>query len=281
MHITNPYFQLMRLHQPVGISLLLWPCYFSLALNSQDLPSPLLLGLFAVGAVVMRGAGCIINDICDREFDKQVERTKNRPLASGALTVRQALCLLAFLTLLAFMIALSLGLSVIIWSAAALPLVTLYPLMKRITWWPQLFLGITFNWGVLVASVAVTGSVSSPTFLLYIGCMFWTLGYDTIYAHQDKTDDMRIGVKSTALRLGKYSKIFVTICYSLFILCLFGTIWQQHYQPWLASALLLASYGLMIKNILQLDLDGAASCRRAFVSQSWIAGIIFLALLLA
>ncbi len=281
MHITNPYFQLMRLHQPIGIWLLLWPCYFSLALNSQGIPSPLLLGLFALGAVVMRGAGCIINDICDREFDKQVERTKNRPLASGALTVRQALCLLAFLTLLAFMIALSLGLSVIIWSAAALPLVVLYPLMKRITWWPQLFLGITFNWGVLVASVAVTGSIDLPSVLLYIGCMFWTLGYDTIYAHQDKADDMRIGVKSTALRLGKYSKIFVTICYSLFILCLFGAIWQQHYQPWLASALLLASYGLMIKNILQLDLDSTTSCRRAFVSQSWIAGIIFIALLLA
>jgi 4-hydroxybenzoate polyprenyltransferase len=281
MHITNPYFQLMRLHQPVGIWLLLWPCYFSLALNSDGIPSPYILALFALGAVVMRGAGCIINDICDREFDKQVERTKNRPLANGALTVRQALCLLAFLMLLAFVIALSLGIPAILWSAAALPLVALYPLMKRITWWPQLFLGLTFNWGVLVAAVAMTGTINLPTLLLYIGCIFWTLGYDTIYAHQDKVDDARIGVKSTALRLGRTSKIFVTICYSLFGLCLLVASLLQPAYSLLASCLLALSYGLMLSNLLQLDIDNSDACRRSFVSQSRIAAVIFAALLLA
>ena len=276
MNVT-PYIRLMRLHQPVGIWLLLWPCWWALALASGGALDQFTMGLFALGALLMRSAGCVINDIADREFDKQVERTKDRPLASGELSVRQALQLLAILLKLSLLVAIFLGWQVVIWSVAALPLVALYPLMKRITWWPQLFLGLTFNWGALLGWVAVKGEVGMPALLLYAGGVCWTLGYDTIYAHQDTIDDARIGVKSSALRLGVRTKPFVMATYVVAMAC------------WLA-ALSGAGKGLgvlymlaalhFIWQVYVVDLHDPLSARRIFFSNAWLGAIIFLACLL-
>src|SRR5690349_2337918 len=200
------YLRIMRLHQPTGVWLLMWPCWWGVALASPEFPSVLTLFLFFFGAFLMRPMGCVINDLFDRDLDRQVARTKDRPLASGEITTGEALRLVLYLLLLALGVALLLGKAVLFWSMAALPLVVLYPLMKRITWWPQLFLGLTFNWGALVGWVAIRGQVELPAVLLYLGGVFWTLGYDTIYAHQDKADDQAAGIKSTALRLGKNTK---------------------------------------------------------------------------
>lgn len=277
----STYFRLMRLHQPVGIWLLLWPCWFSIALASDELPSARLLALFALGAIVMRSAGCIINDLCDRDFDKQVERTKDRPLANGELKPSQAIATLFLLLSIAFVIAWALGTKVLFWSILALPLVATYPLMKRITWWPQAFLGLTFNWGALVGWVAVKGQIELPALLLYAGCIFWTIGYDTIYAHQDKADDIKIGVKSTAIKWGKQSKIFVTVCYILFTVGLISAILSHSSQPLYPLILTILSCGLMVADLILLNLEDSTACRRSFVFQTRIATLLWGAMLLS
>lgn len=198
----RPYLRLMRLDRPIGTWLLLFPCWWSAALAAEGWPDPLLFALFAIGAVVMRGAGCTINDIADHRFDAQVKRTMGRPIPSGAVSVGQASAFLGLQLLLGLLVLVQLNATAILVGAAALLLVFPYPLMKRITYWPQAWLGLTFNWGALVGWAAVTGGIGLPALLLYAAGVLWTLGYDTIYAHQDKDDDVLIGVKSTALRLG-------------------------------------------------------------------------------
>ncbi len=166
----------------------------------------------------MRGAGCVVNDLWDRDLDKLVERTKNRPIASGAVSTKAGLLFLATLLLIGLIILLQFNLVTVILGCLVVPLIISYPLMKRITWWPQAFLGLTFNFGALMGWSAITGEITAPAILLYIGGIFWTLGYDTIYAHQDKEDDAMAGIKSTALKFGKYSKLWVSIFYTLSIL---------------------------------------------------------------
>jgi 4-hydroxybenzoate polyprenyltransferase len=211
------YAKLARLDRPIGTWLLLFPCWWSLLLA----PAPLswdtlrLAALFTVGAVVMRGAGCTVNDILDRDFDAQVERTRARPIPSGQVTVRQALVFLVLQLLIGLAVLLQLNGTAILLGVGSLALVFTYPLMKRITWWPQAFLGLAFNWGALMGWAAATGEVGLPALILYAAGIAWTLGYDTIYAHQDKEDDARVGVKSTALRLGDQSKIWIYGFYTL------------------------------------------------------------------
>ncbi len=214
----------MRLDRPIGIWLLLIPSLWSIILASRDITfqTYYYIFLFFIGSIIMRAAGCVINDIWDRDLDKLVERTKNRPLASGAISTKKAIMFLATLLLIAFAVLLQFNPTTIILGFLAIPLIISYPLMKRITWWPQAFLGLTFNFSALMGWSAVTGSISTPAILLYIGGVFWTLGYDTIYAHQDKDDDALAGIKSTALKFGKYSKLWVSIFYFisiLFIMC--------------------------------------------------------------
>ncbi len=272
MKISNPYLRLMRLHQPVGIWLLFWPCAWALALASDRLEIGKLL-LFFIGAVLMRGAGCIVNDIADRNFDGKVERTKTRPLASGELNVTQALLLLAVLLLASLLVAYQLGFMVIMWGALALIPVFIYPLMKRVSWWPQLFLGLVFNWGALMGWASVRNQIDFPAILLYIGGVFLTLGYDTIYAHQDKIDDARIGVRSTALRLGEKTKAFVSVMYALAILCFI-----------LASGNILAVLYLIpaaihcFFQVYKLDIDCPNSAKTVFFSNIRLGGLIFLGL---
>lgn len=205
-----PYAQLMRLDRPIGWWLLLIPCWWGLALAAIGTgPQPLHLWfavLFLTGAVIMRGAGCVINDIADRNFDGQVARTRLRPIPSGRVTVRQALAFLAVLLLMGLAILLQFNTLTILTGLASVAIIVVYPLMKRVTYWPQAVLGLAFNWGALVGWTAVTDTLQWPTLALYGAGISWTLAYDTIYAHQDKDDDILIGVKSTALRLGKNTR---------------------------------------------------------------------------
>lgn len=211
----RPYFKLARLDRPIGTWLLLFPCWWGLALASEGLPEPVMMLLFALGAVVMRGAGCTVNDILDRDFDARVERTRGRPIPSGQVSVRQALWFLLAQLLAGLLVLVQFNLPTILLGAASLALVFPYPLMKRITWWPQAFLGLTFNWGALVSWTAVRGELELPALVLYAAGVAWTLGYDTIYAHQDKEDDVRIGIKSTALLFGDRSRIWIAGFYAL------------------------------------------------------------------
>ena len=203
---VRPYARLARLDRPIGTWLLLFPGWWGIALASAGLPDPGLLILFAVGAVVMRGAGCTLNDIADRHYDAQVARTRLRPLPSGAVSVRQAILFLMLQLAVGAAVLLSLNRTSVVLGFAVLGPVGIYPFMKRVTYWPQVFLGLNFNWGALVGWTAVTGALGVAPVLLYLGGVFWTVGYDTIYAHQDKEDDVRIGVKSSAIALGTHTR---------------------------------------------------------------------------
>lgn len=274
----SPYIRLMRLHQPVGIWLLLWPCWWGAALAAHGLPSPKTLLLFAIGAVLMRSAGCIINDIADREFDKKVERTRTRPLASGELNLMQACIMLGFLLAAAACVAWAMGPVVMLWAALSLIPVVIYPFMKRISWWPQLFLGLTFNWGALVGWAAVSGTVDAPAIALYIGCIFWTLGYDTIYAHQDKKDDAAIGIKSTALLLGEDTTRMLGFFYLMAVLAWVATGWLAGSGIAFFVMLLFAELKLGWQ-ICNVRLDDPHSCRALFTSNAGFGWLIFAGIL--
>jgi 4-hydroxybenzoate polyprenyltransferase len=192
----------MRLDRPIGTWLLLWPCVWALVLAGAGLAAWHFYVLFALGAVVMRGAGCTYNDIVDRDFDAAVARTADRPIPSGQVTAKRAAVFLLLQLLASFVVLLQLSATAIWLGVASLVLVFTYPLMKRVTWWPQFFLGLAFNWGALMGYAAAVDGLDAAPVLLYVGGIFWTLGYDTIYAHQDKEDDALIGIKSSALRLG-------------------------------------------------------------------------------
>jgi len=197
---------------------LLFPGWWGIALASQRWPDPALLLLFAMGAVAMRGAGCTLNDIADRGYDGQVARTRLRPLPSGAVSVRQAAIFLLLQLTIGAAVLFSLNRTTILLGAAVLVLIGTYPFMKRITYWPQVFLGLNFNWGALIGWTAVTGALAWPSLLLYVGGVFWTVGYDTIYAHQDKEDDIRIGVKSSAIALGVHTRPWLFAFYGAALL---------------------------------------------------------------
>ena len=211
---AEPYARLARLDRPIGTWLLLFPGWWGIALAAPRWPDPVLLLLFGIGAVAMRGAGCTLNDIADREYDGKVARTRLRPIPSGRVSVRQAVVFMLCQLVLGAAILFSLNTLSIWLGIAVLGLTGTYPFMKRITWWPQLFLGLNFNWGALLGWTAVTGTLAWPPILLYLGGIFWTLGYDTIYAHQDKEDDARIGVKSSALALGHKTRPFLFVFYA-------------------------------------------------------------------
>ncbi len=224
MNQLNLFIELIRLKKPIGYMLLFWPCVWGLSM-AYDFKKNLndyffYLILFFLGSVLMRSAGCIVNDIFDRKFDKEVSRTKNRPIASGKITVNLGLFYSTILCLLAFFVLINFNLFTIILALASMPLAFTYPLMKRFTYWPQLFLGITFNYGLLLGWTSIKGEIDIIPIILYLGAIFWTLGYDTIYGFQDIEDDEIIGVKSTSIKFKENPKIFLTICYLIFILVL-------------------------------------------------------------
>ena len=218
---ARPYARLARLDRPIGTWLLLFPCWWSIALAAPGFATGLwLFVLHGLGALLMRGAGCTYNDIVDRDFDRQVARTADRPIASGAVSVKKAVAFMFAQMAIAFVILLQFNLFAIMVGVASLILVFTYPLMKRITWWPQFFLGLAFNWGALLGYASATGTLDWAPVLLYVAGIFWTLGYDTIYAHQDKEDDVLVGVKSSALRLGDSSQTGIGLFYAGAVLLL-------------------------------------------------------------
>ena len=218
----HPYIRLGRFDRPIGTWLLLFPCWWSIAMASHNFLAIedvcYLFGIFGVGALVMRGAGCTYNDIIDRKLDAQVSRTKGRPIPSKLVTIKQATLFLGILILIGFLVLIALKTFAIWVGALSLILIFTYPFMKRITFWPQLFLGLTFNWGALLGWAAVQEELSPAALLLYAGGIFWTLGYDTIYAHQDREDDPKAGVKSTARRLGLSSKPWLYLFYFIAVI---------------------------------------------------------------
>ena len=218
------FIQLTRLNKPIGFLLLFWPCIWGLTLayyfiGETNLYLKYIL-LFFLGSVLMRSAGCIFNDIVDRDLDKKVERTKQRPIASGKISVLEAFIYIVFLCLISLLILLQFNWLTIVLGMGSMTLAFAYPFMKRITYWPQLFLGLTFNWGVIMGWTSLTNNISIEPLLLYFSAIFWTLGYDTIYGLQDIHDDEIIGVKSTSIKFKNNVKVFVGICYSLFVLCI-------------------------------------------------------------
>ncbi len=289
---SRPYLKLMRADRPIGTWLLFLPCLWGIGLGTygggplvnggvgdQLWPNPVLILLFALGAFIMRGAGCAINDILDRDIDGLVERTKTRPLPAGDITVRQAIIFLGALCLMGLAILLQLNFFSIVLGAASLILVGLYPLMKRVTWWPQLFLGFTFNWGALLGFSAVAGDLQPEAFLLYGAGIFWTLGYDTIYAHQDREDDAMIGVKSSALRLGNKTRPFVALCYVGTIALIAAT--GPLVNMYLGFYLLLIPVALhAIWQVLALDIDDGEGCLKLFKSNRNMGLLIASAILM-
>jgi len=211
------FIELTRLNKPIGFMLLFWPCSWGLAYaysSNQDLSLFIFyLFLFFLGSVLMRSAGCIFNDIIDKDFDKKVKRTKSRPITSGKISVEQSFIYVLILCSLAFLILIQFNLLTILLGMCSMLLAFTYPFMKRITYWPQLFLGITFNWGVIMAWSAINNNISQEIIILYVSAIFWTLGYDTIYGAQDMSDDEIIGLKSTSVKFKKYIKLFVAISY--------------------------------------------------------------------
>lgn len=211
----RPYASLMRLDRPIGAWLLFWPCAWSVALAGVGPEGLELILWFALGAWAMRSAGCVWNDIVDRDLDSKVERTRLRPLASGRASLAGAWALLAILMLLGLAVLLQLGRTAQLVALASLAPVALYPFMKRITWWPQAWLGLVFSWGALVGWPAVLGQLGATAFILWAGSIFWVIGYDTIYALQDREDDALVGVKSSALALGRHARTGIAVCYLL------------------------------------------------------------------
>ena len=270
----RPFALLIRLDKPIGTWLLLWPGLWSIALAADGLPDIRFLALFAAGALVMRSAGCVYNDIVDREFDAQVARTRDRPIASGAIGIKTAIAFLALLLAGGLAILLQFNLFAILLGVASLALVFTYPLMKRITYWPQAFLGLTFNWGALLGWAAIEGGLAWPAGLLYAGGIAWTLGYDTIYAHQDKEEDALIGVKSSALVLGDKTKPWLWVFYSL-TAAGFAVAGALAEVAWPFYAGLGAAALLFIWQATRVKIDDAGDCRRMFELNFWVGAVFF------
>ncbi len=276
---VRPYARLMRLDRPIGTWLLLLPCWWSVALASPKLPDLWLMFLFAIGAVVMRGAGCVLNDIYDRNLDGSVTRTSMRPLASGEIKLWQAILFLILLLLIGLGILLLFDrLTVALGFLSLLP-VAVYPLMKRITWWPQLFLGFTFNWGALMGWSAVTGTLSFSAFLLYVAGIFWTLGYDTIYAHQDRHDDELVGIKSTARLFGDNSRPWVALFYALAIAFLAAAGWVEGLHEGFYILLALAT-GFILLQLALWKMNDPEDCLWRFCSNRNFGLMIFAGIVL-
>lgn len=275
---ARPFARLMRLDRPIGTWLLLFPCWWGTALASDGLPSLRLLALFAVGAVVMRGAGCTINDILDRDIDGLVERTRGRPIPSGEVTTRGAILLLGVQLLVGLAVLLQFNLPTVFWGAASLILVFTYPLMKRITWWPQAFLGLAFNWGAIVGWTAARGELDLPALLMYAGGVAWTLGYDTIYAHQDKEDDARVGVKSTARLFGEGSRLWVG-GFHLLAVILFAASGAVAGLSWPFAVGIVAGALFLAKLTLDWNMDDRNDCLARFKAERLLGWILLAAII--
>ncbi|EDV91405.1 GH17422 [Drosophila grimshawi] len=279
---TKPYAQLMRIDRPIGTYLLFWPCGWSIALSADAgcWPDLTMLGLFATGALIMRSAGCTINDMWDKDIDAKVERTRGRPLASGQITQLDAIVFLSAQLSLGLLVLVQLNWQSILLGASSLGLVITYPLMKRVTYWPQLVLGMCFNWGALLGWCATQGSVNWEACLpLYLSGVCWTIVYDTIYAHQDKLDDLQIGVKSTALRFGENTKVWLSGFTGAMLTGLSAAGYAcDQTLPYYGAVGIVGAH--LVQQIYSLNIDNPTDCAKKFLSNQQVGLILFLGIVL-
>ena len=277
------FIELTRLNRPIGYMLLFWPCLWGLTI-AYNFDSE--LGkfyfyslLFLLGSMLMRSAGCIVNDIVDKNFDKKVERTKNRPIASGKVSVKLAIIYSFVLCGLAFLVLINFNKLTILMALLSMPFAFTYPLMKRFTYWPQLFLGITFNYGLVLAWISIQNEVSIVPIIFYLGATFWTLGYDTIYGYQDINDDEIIGVKSTSIKFKNNPKKFISFCYIIFLISLFLVGYKMNFNYLYYIALIVPLTHLLIFQSLKLKTESGNDCLAKFKSNN-LLGLIILIILL-
>ena len=284
MKHLNLFIELTRLNNPIGYMLLFWPCLWGLTLvydfNGEIITYFKYLTLFFLGSIIMRSAGCIVNDIADKEFDKKVQRTKNRPVASGKISVKLAWSYTLTLCFFAFLILINFNLFTIILAIGSIPFAFTYPLMKRFTYWPQFFLGITFNYGIILGWVSINDGLNLVPVILYIGAIFWTLGYDTIYGFQDIKDDEIIGLKSTSIKFKKKPSLFLISCYLITITCLLaiGIIMKFNFIFYIF--LTIPFLHLFFYQIKNLNIEIAENCLKIFKSNNILGFLIFINLLL-
>ncbi len=277
------FIELTRLNKPIGFMLLFWPCSWGLAYAysfDKDLNIFLYyLLLFFLGSVLMRSAGCIFNDIVDKDFDKKVQRTKQRPIATGIISIKQSLLYILILCLVSFLILIQFNPKTIFLGLGSMVFAFSYPFMKRITYWPQLFLGLTFNWGMVMGYTAILDQISVEIILLYISAIFWTLGYDTIYGVQDMIDDQIIGIKSTAIKFEKNIKFFVGTCYLLtFLLIIY--VFKNYIGINLSSFFILMFATSLIYQIKVFSNDNPMNCLKAFKINNYSGIFMFVTILL-
>ena len=277
------FIELTRLKKPIGYMLLFWPCAWGLTVAydfSREINTYLFyLFLFFSGSILMRSAGCIVNDIVDKNYDKKVFRTKNRPIASGKVSVQAAIIYSLILCLVAFIVLIQFNNLTIILALGSMPLAFTYPFMKRYTYWPQLFLGITFNYGLILGWTSITNEINLLPMIFYFGAIFWTLGFDTIYGFQDIDDDEIIGLKSTSIKFKENSKLFITLCYSIFLLSLIflGVKMNSSYLYYVF--ILIAGFHLFFFQIYRLKINSSFDCLKIFKSNNILGAIIFLGLI--
>jgi len=284
MKQLNLFIELIRLKKPIGFMLLFWPCAWGLTL-AYDFSNNLnnyffYLILFFLGSVLMRSAGCIVNDILDKDFDKKVVRTKNRAVASGKISIKLGLIYVVFLCLFALLVLLNFNTLTIMLALGSMPLAFSYPLMKRYTYWPQLFLGITFNYGLILGWVCIKDQLDIIPIMLYFGAIFWTLGYDTIYGYQDIKDDEIIGLKSTSIKFKKNPHKFLVICYLMFIICILitGILMKFDYLFFMFS--IIPFLHLTVYQIKKLQANNPKSCFNIFKSNNAFGLILFINILI-
>ncbi len=275
------FIDLTRLNKPIGFMLLFWPCSWGLAFaNSYNNNNLLIyhLILFFIGSVLMRSAGCIFNDIVDKDIDRKVDRTKERPIAAGKISVKQSLIYVLVLCALAFIVLIQFNFLTIILGMSSMLLAFAYPFMKRITYWPQLFLGLTFNWGLVMAWTSMGNSISAEIIIFYISAIFWTLGYDTIYGIQDMSDDEIIGVKSTSLKFKKNIKYFVSLAFLITGLCMLY-VFKNFLGLNLFTFLIFLFFLSLLYQILVFKINNSKSCLKAFKFNNVSGAIVFFSIL--
>ncbi len=278
------FVELTRFNRPIGYMLLFWPCLWGLTIaydfNSDFKIFYFYSFLFLMGSILMRSAGCIVNDIVDRNFDKKVERTKNRPIASGKVSVRLGIIYSIVLCGLAFLVLINFNIFTILMALLSMPLAFTYPLMKRFTYWPQLFLGITFNYGLVLAWISINNSISIVPIMFYVGAIFWTLGYDTIYGYQDIKDDEIIGVKSTSIKFKNNPKLFISLCYIFFFISLITIGILMNFKILYFIGLISIFLHLILYQIRNLNVSNPRDCLKKFKSNNFFGLIVFINILI-
>ena len=283
MNQINLFLELTRLKRPIGYMLLFWPCAWGLTLNFDFYENLEIyffyLFLFLAGSILMRSAGCIVNDIVDRNYDKKVFRTKNRPIASGKISVKLGFLYAAILCLVALCVLINFNNFTILLALASMPLAFTYPLMKRFTYWPQLFLGITFNYGLILGWTSITSEINIEPIIFYLGAIFWTLGYDTIYGFQDIKDDEIIGLKSTSIKFKKNPYIFLFSCYSIFFTSLLTVGYLMQLNEFYYLFLVFIILQLFFFQLKKLDIKEASNCLKIFRSNNFLGLIVFIGII--